>query len=83
MTVIKTMGELIQDTRRALDITLTQLSEMSGIPKGTISKIEKGDVKRPEFETIRPLAMVLKIPLETLIDYYIETGLLINQQNTI
>ncbi|WP_042229591.1 helix-turn-helix domain-containing protein, partial [Paenibacillus popilliae] len=72
MTVIKTMGELIQDTRRALDITLTQLSVMSGIPKGTISKIEKGDVKRPEFETIRPLAMVLKIPLETLINYYVE-----------
>ncbi|GAC42102.1 helix-turn-helix domain-containing protein [Paenibacillus popilliae] len=72
ITVIKTIGELIQDTRRSLDIALTQLSKMSGVPKGTISKIENGDVKRPEFETVRPLAMALNIPLDTLIDYDIE-----------
>lgn len=70
--IIKTIGELIQDTRRASNITLTQLSELSGINKGTISRIENGEVKRPEFSTAYPLATALGIPFETLIDYYAE-----------
>ncbi|SDF57427.1 Transcriptional regulator, contains XRE-family HTH domain [Paenibacillus sp. cl6col] len=72
VAVIKTIGELIQDTRRASNITLTQLSELSGIPKGTISRIENGEVKRPQFSTVYPLTKALNIPLETLIDYYVE-----------
>ncbi|EJW17798.1 helix-turn-helix domain-containing protein [Paenibacillus alvei] len=72
VAVIKTIGELIQDTRRASNITLTQISELSGIPKGTISRIENGNVKRPQFSTVHPLAKALNIPLETLIDYYVE-----------
>ena len=72
VAVIKKIGELIQDTRRASNITLTQLSELSGIPKGTISRIENGEVKRPQFSTVHPLAKALNIPLETLIDYYVE-----------
>lgn len=70
--VMKTIGQLIHDTRCALNITLTQLSELSGIRKGTISKIENGEVNRPEFSTVHPLTMALKIPFETLIDYYVE-----------
>ncbi|WII36471.1 helix-turn-helix domain-containing protein [Paenibacillus thiaminolyticus] len=70
--VVRTIGELIQDTRRALDMTLTQLSELSGVPRGTISRIENGEVKRPEFSSVHPLAMTLNIPLETLIAYYVE-----------
>lgn len=71
-TIIRTIGELIHDTRCALNITLTRLSELSGIHKGTISRIENGNVKRPEFQTVLPLATVLHIPFETLIDYYVE-----------
>ncbi|MDR0268150.1 helix-turn-helix domain-containing protein [Paenibacillus sp.] len=71
-SIIRTIGELIHDTRCTLNITLTRLSELSGIHKGTISRIENGNVKRPEFQTILPLATVLQIPFETLIDYYVE-----------
>ncbi|MFU1792946.1 helix-turn-helix domain-containing protein [Paenibacillus azoreducens] len=70
--IIRTIGELIHDTRSALHMTLTRLSELSGIHKGTISRIENGNVKRPEFQTVLPLATVLHIPFETLIDYYVE-----------
>ncbi|WCF06691.1 helix-turn-helix domain-containing protein [Paenibacillus thiaminolyticus] len=52
-------------------MTLAQLSELTGIHKGTISKIENGDVKRPEYKTIRPLADSLQIPLETLVELHI------------
>ncbi|MBE9916649.1 helix-turn-helix transcriptional regulator [Paenibacillus donghaensis] len=70
--IIKTIGELIHDARCTLNITLTQLSELSGIYKETISSIEKGDVTQPEFRTILPLARVLNIPFEKLVDYYVE-----------
>lgn len=71
-SIIKTIGELIHDTRFASNITITQLSELSGINKSTISRIENGEVKRPDFSTVQPLAAALQIPFETLVDYYVE-----------
>ncbi|MFD3269229.1 helix-turn-helix domain-containing protein [Paenibacillus dendritiformis] len=53
-------------------MTLAQLSELSGIHKGTISRIENGEVRRPGFETIRPLAASLGIPFEDIVERYIE-----------
>ncbi|MCM3293297.1 helix-turn-helix transcriptional regulator [Paenibacillus sp. MER 180] len=70
--IISTIGELIQDKRRSLDMTITQLSELSGVPRGTISRIENGEVKRPEFSSVHLLATALNIPFETLVDYYAE-----------
>nr|WP_275100789.1 helix-turn-helix transcriptional regulator [Paenibacillus dendritiformis] len=65
------IGELIQWHRHNRGMTLAQLSELTGIHKGTISKIENGDVKRPEYMTIRPLVETLQIPLETLVELHI------------
>ncbi|NOJ71032.1 helix-turn-helix domain-containing protein [Paenibacillus alvei] len=71
-SIIKTIGELIQDTRRALNLTITQLSELSGINKSTISRIESSEIKRPDFSTLKSLVTALDIPYETLVDYYVE-----------
>ncbi|MGG4397143.1 helix-turn-helix domain-containing protein [Paenibacillus thiaminolyticus] len=71
MARLLSIGELIQCYRRNRGMTLAQLSELTGIHKGTISKIENGDVKRPEYKTIRPLADTLQIPLETLVELHI------------
>lgn len=71
-SIIKTIGELIHDTRFASNITITQLSELSGINKGTISRIEKSEIKRPDFSTVRLLTTSLDIPFETLVEYYVE-----------
>ncbi|WGU95017.1 helix-turn-helix domain-containing protein [Paenibacillus dendritiformis] len=71
MAQLLSIGELIQCYRRNRGMTLTQLSELTGIHKGTISKIENGDVKRPKYKTIRPLADTLQIPLETLVELHI------------
>ncbi|NEZ42880.1 helix-turn-helix domain-containing protein [Paenibacillus alvei] len=70
--IITTIGELIQDKRRSLDMTITQLSELSGVHRGTISRIENGEVKRPEFSSVHLLATALNIPFETLVDSYVE-----------
>lgn len=71
-TIIKTIGELVHDKRRLLNMTITQLSELSGVPRGTISRIENDEVKRPEFSTVHSLTTALNIPFETLVDYYAE-----------
>nr|WP_277344893.1 helix-turn-helix transcriptional regulator [Paenibacillus thiaminolyticus] len=65
------IGELIQSYRNNRDMTFSQLAKLTGIHKGTISKIEIGDVKRPEYKTIRPLVETLQIPLETLVELHI------------
>ncbi|WP_276540130.1 helix-turn-helix domain-containing protein [Paenibacillus dendritiformis] len=67
-----TIGESIHKYRREAEMTLAQLSELSGIHKGTISRIENGEVRRPGFETIRPLAASLGIPFEDIVERYIE-----------
>jgi tetratricopeptide (TPR) repeat protein len=48
------------------------LSDLSGVPKGTISKIEIGDVKRPDFQTVLSLGEALNTPIETIVEYYVE-----------
>ncbi|MEC0083318.1 helix-turn-helix domain-containing protein [Paenibacillus alvei] len=40
----KTIGELILDTRRASNMSITQLSELSGVNRGAISRLENNDV---------------------------------------
>lgn len=71
MAQILSIGELIHSYRRNSGMTLAQLSESSGVHKGTISKIENEDVKRPEYTTLRPLAEALHIPLDTVVEMYI------------
>ncbi|MGC5323954.1 helix-turn-helix domain-containing protein [Brevibacillus sp. SYSU BS000544] len=50
---------------------MSELSRMSGVSKGVISKIENSETKRPEFKTILSLAKALHIPFEQIIEYYI------------
>ena len=71
MAQILSIGELIHSYRRNSGMTLAQLSESSGVHKGTISKIENEDVKRPEYTTLRPLVEALRIPLDTVVELYI------------
>ncbi|MED2001819.1 helix-turn-helix domain-containing protein [Brevibacillus laterosporus] len=45
---------------------------MTGVSKGVISKIESGETKRPELRTLKPIADVLNIPYEEIIEGYIK-----------
>lgn len=69
----KTIGELILDTRRASNMSITQLSELSGVNRGAISRLENNDVKRPEFAAIYALSVALQIPFDTIVHYYVDT----------
>lgn len=67
------IGELIYDYRKSRRYTLPHLSTLSGIPKGTISKIERGETKHPELTTILALTNSLSIPYSDVVGYYIVT----------
>lgn len=66
-----TIGEVIRKLREKANLTLTQLSHLSGISKAAISKIENGETKRPAITTIKPIAKILEIPYEQVIESYI------------
>ncbi|PPB01943.1 helix-turn-helix domain-containing protein [Brevibacillus laterosporus] len=63
-------GEGMRKRRKDRKLSLSQLSKMTGISKGVISKIESGETRKPEWRTIKPLAISLQIPWEDVIGYY-------------
>ena len=67
-----TLGELIKKKRVEIGISLSEVSRVTGISKGVISKIESGETKSPELRTLKPIADVLKIPYEDIIEYSIQ-----------
>ena len=69
-TVISTLGELIQRYRNERSMTQTQLADLSGINRGSISKIENGNMKQLNYKTIQPIISVLQIPLHEVLDHF-------------
>ncbi|GIO01064.1 helix-turn-helix domain-containing protein [Brevibacillus laterosporus] len=67
-----TLGELVKEKREELGVSLSEVSRITGISKGVISKIENGETKRPELRTLKPIADVLNIPYEEIIEGYIK-----------
>ncbi|AKF96277.1 helix-turn-helix domain-containing protein [Brevibacillus laterosporus] len=67
-----TMGELIRGKRADMGLSLSELGRMTGISKGVLSKIENDETKRPELRTLKPIADVLDIPYEQIIEWYIK-----------
>ncbi|MCM3337751.1 helix-turn-helix domain-containing protein [Paenibacillus sp. MER TA 81-3] len=69
-----TLGELIQCYRQKRDISLSKLQELIGIDKSSLSRIENGEIKRPDFQIIQSIAAVLGIPSDDIVELYIEIG---------
>ena len=53
------LGELISKYRKELNMTIDELAEKSGVPKGTINKIIGGVTKAPTLENVRAIAYAL------------------------
>jgi len=56
-----TLGDLIRNKRRLLNLTQAELEEKSGVNQNYISKIENGHVKKPQKTTIIKLTKALDI----------------------
>lgn len=57
------LGQLIQQTRHTRQLSLRQLSSMSGIPRNTINRIEQGAIARPRPDMLTAVAKALMIPI--------------------
>ncbi len=53
------LGELLTRYRKEAGLTIDELAEKSGVPKGTINKIIAGTTKAPTLENVRALAYAM------------------------
>ncbi|NQF14887.1 helix-turn-helix transcriptional regulator [Brevibacillus sp. HB1.3] len=67
----KTFGGILRVYRNRANLTLTELSERTGVASGTISKIESDAFTLPNMQHVMKLAKVLDIPLYTAIVPYL------------
>ena len=65
------IGSFIRATREDRGLSSQELSTRSGLPKGTISKIENGLAGRPKTDSLDRIARVLGISLAEL---YVAAG---------
>lgn len=60
------LGQMISMFRKEKGMTIDQLAEKSGVPKGTLNKIIGGITKAPTLETVRAIAYALGKTLDDL-----------------
>lgn len=60
------VGPQIKEFRTKRGVTLTELSEETGISISTLSRLEKGD-RKPSLELLLPIALAFQTPLDELI----------------
>lgn len=65
--VIDTIGPRLRELRRRNGTTLAALSEVTGIPVSTLSRLESGQ-RKPSLELLLPLAKAHQVPLDELVD---------------
>ena len=58
----------IAEFKKKMGLTNEELSNLSGVPKGTIDKILSGATKDPKLETLKAIAKVLNCSLDEFVD---------------
>lgn len=70
-TTLNKIGITIRNERTKANLTLSELEKLSGVTKGVISKLENGETKHPNFQTIYALCHALKIDYKNMVNLYI------------
>lgn len=65
-SVLNAVGSRLRELRRRNGATLAALSESTGIPISTLSRLESGQ-RKPSLELLLPLAKVHQVPLDELV----------------
>ena len=71
-STLDSVGEYIADRRRAAELTLRQLAELTGVSNPYLSQIERG-LRRPSAEVLQQLSKALRVSAESL---YVRAGIL-------
>lgn len=58
------LGSKINEIRKQKGLSIDELCELSGIPKGTLSKITAGITTSPTLDTVRAIAKALECKLD-------------------
>lgn len=58
----------IAEFKKEMGLTNEELSNLSGVPKGTIDKILSGATKDPKLETLKAISKVLNCSLDEFVD---------------
>lgn len=58
--------EKINDMRKHIGMSIDELSEKSGVPKGTLSKITAGITKNPSIDTVKSIVHTMGFTLDDL-----------------
>ncbi|MBU7597026.1 XRE family transcriptional regulator [Streptomyces sp. P38-E01] len=64
--VLSRVGPRLRALRQERDLSLADLSEVTGISKSTLSRLESG-LRRPSLELLLPLAHAHRVPLDELV----------------
>jgi transcriptional regulator with XRE-family HTH domain len=64
--VLASVGPRLRELRRRCGTTLTALSQATGIPVSTLSRLESGH-RKPGLELLLPLARAYQVPLDELV----------------
>lgn len=62
------LGAIISQKRKQAGLTIDDLAERSGVPKGTLNKIINGYTRDPQIETVKSIARALDCTLEDFDD---------------
>lgn len=62
------VAEKLSDRRKQIGMSIDQLVEKSGIPKGTLTKIITGITPNPSLESVKAIAYALGMTLHDLDD---------------
>ena len=62
------LGAIISQKRKQEGLTIDDLAERSGVPKGTLNKIINGYTRDPQIETVKSIARALDCTLEDFDD---------------
>ncbi|GAA1536226.1 XRE family transcriptional regulator [Actinomadura kijaniata] len=65
--VLDAVGPRLRELRRRSEMTLSELSEGTGISVSTLSRLESG-LRRPNLELLLPLAKAYQVPLDELVN---------------
>ena len=60
------LGKILSDRRRLIGMSIDQLVEKSGVPKGTVTKVLTGISPNPALETVKAIAYALGLTLDEL-----------------
>ncbi|WP_305779070.1 helix-turn-helix domain-containing protein [Nocardia nova] len=63
---IARLGRLLQLRREALGLSVREAARRADVDKGTVSRIEQGQIPNPRPENIKVIANVLRVPVSDL-----------------